>query len=139
MKKILLGILLLIGLTFTSANIYANQGDTPGAPSNGPAVNLEDVLGRVICTVDNYGNVYSLTLNGGVISGTMDSPYCGSYGCVTGTYQGLSFNMHMGCPSGSCIGFTYTGVVDMNTKTASGTWANDGGAGSGSFTMSLCR
>ncbi|OHB97185.1 MAG: hypothetical protein A2W74_01770 [Planctomycetes bacterium RIFCSPLOWO2_12_38_17] len=140
MKKLIFGALIAAGLMFAGGTVYAQPTfDIPGAPSESD-VQMDEVLGMQICAVDNYGNVYNLTVSGGNISGTMDSPYCGHYGCVTGTYSGLSFVMHMGCPSNSsCIGFTYTGVVNPQTKTASGTWVNDGNQGSGSFTMSLCR
>jgi len=137
MKKLIFGALIAAGLMFAGVvNVYAH--DVPGTPSESDA-QMDEVMGTQICAVDNYGNVYNLTVSNGTIDGTMDSPYCGHYGDVTGTYTGLSFQMHMGAPSSSCVGFTYTGVVNPQTKTASGTYVNDGGSGSGSFTMSLCQ
>ena len=137
MKKLIFGALIAAGLMFAGVvNVYAH--DVPGTPSESDA-QMDEVMGTQICAVDNYGNVYNLTVSNGTIDGTMDSPYCGHYGDVTGTYTGLSFQMHMGSPSSSCTGFTYTGVVNPQTKTASGTYVNDGGSGSGSFTMSLCQ
>jgi len=140
MKKLIFGALIAAGLMFAGGTVYAQPTfDIPGAPSESD-VQMDEVLGMQICAVDNYGNVYNLTVSNGTIDGTMDSPYCGHYGDVTGTYTGLSFQMHMGNPSSSsCVGFTYTGVVNPQTKTASGTYVNDGGSGSGSFTMSLCQ
>ena len=140
MKKLIFGALIAAGLMFAGGTVYAQPTfDIPGAPSESD-VQMDEVMGTQICVVDNYGNVYHLTVSNGAINGTMDSPYCGRYSSVTGTYTGLSFQMHMGNPSSSsCIGFTYTGVVNTQTKTASGTYVNDGGSGSGSFTMSLCQ
>lgn len=140
MKNLIFGALIAAGLMFAGGTVYAQPTfDIPGAPSESD-VQMDEAMGMQICAVDNYGNVYHLTLSNGTINGTMDSPYCGNYGNVTGTYTGLSFNMHMGSPSNSsCTGFTYTGVVNQQTKTASGTWVNDGGVGSGSFTMGVCQ
>ncbi len=133
--------LLLVGLLFGCGTIYAQISvDMPGNPPAEEDVTLEEVLGKNICVVDNYGITYNLTVGGGVITGSADHPSCGHYSNVSGTYTGKSFSMHVGNPSNtSCVGYTYTGVVNSKTKTASGTWVNDGGGGSGSFTAALCN
>ena len=140
MKKTFIGMLLLVGLLFGCGTIYAQTSvDMPGNPPAEPDVTLEEVLGRDVCVVDNYGIVYNLTVGGGVITGTAEHPSCGHYSDVSGTYTGKSFSMHVGNPSNpNCVGYTFTGVVNSRTKTASGTWVNDGGGGSGSFTAALC-
>lgn len=70
----------MVGLLLGSGTIYAQiTVDTPGSPSAEPDVSLEEVLGREVCVVDNYGIVYNLTVGGGIITGTAEHPSCGHF------------------------------------------------------------
>lgn len=79
-----------------------------------------------------------LFIDRGGISGTVDHPQCGCYSNLTGSYSGTNFRFHTGNPdiNNGCVGYSVTGVVNLNTKTASGTFQNDGG---GSITFALCN
>lgn len=136
MRKWLAVPLLAVGLWFVGASLpalAASPTDTGGEQES-----LESILGRVVCIVDNFGIVYNLNVGGGSITGTANAG-CPNLYSVSGSNVGASFTFTASGGDGviCCESFTYTGVADKPSRTASGTWSNVCN-GSGSFTAGLC-
>ncbi|MDR4508275.1 MAG: hypothetical protein MRJ65_08590 [Candidatus Brocadiaceae bacterium] len=90
-----------------------------------------------MCFIDNYDVIYHLNVDDGKISGFADHPECGEYKKIKGTYEGVNFEFHVTKPKDKdCEGYTYTGFYNPQSGVATGTWVNDSGTDTDSFTMS---
>lgn len=140
MRKFLYVSMVMIVLGFVGEKAFAHK-EMPGVPVE-PEAQLDEVLGKNVCIVDNFGDQYNLIIDNGTISGTVDTPDCGHYSNLTGSYSGTSFTFHTGEPDAwwlRCRGYRVDGTVDIKTKTASGRYVTDGGFGSGPITFAICN
>ena len=133
--------LLAVGLWFVGGSLPALAGSPTDV--GGEEESLQNALGRVVCLVDSSGFIWNLNVGGGSIAGSVNTDVgalCAATYSVSGTHVRLSLTAMASDPippDNCCGGFTYTGVADKPSRTASGTWTNICG-GEGFFPMGLC-
>ncbi|MEK7699490.1 MAG: hypothetical protein AAB332_03720 [Planctomycetota bacterium] len=126
--------------------VYAQSTPT-GQPDSYASVgedesgDVSEQKGKKTVACDNYGYVWTMTIKGGKVTGTVQTTDCGTWK-VTGTYKKKKLNVKATNQenNGCCEWFTYTGTFNKKTKVGSGTWANSSECGgTGSWTMSACK
>lgn len=118
--------------------------ELPGTPNANPALDPKEIvlseegleglfgpdkLPPCIQVIDNYGFVWTLSISGGVVSGTAD--YFGAIWDVSGT--GRTINAYTRDPAAYCDFVYYVEFIDKPSRTASGSWANTSCSGTGTW------
>jgi hypothetical protein len=86
----------------------------------------QDKAVRHICATDVWGYFWDITVNNGVVTGTVNTGPCGIY-TVSGTPTHLRADIQV--PQEGCVSFDYfVEFLDRPNRTVSGSWRNDAGA-----------
>ncbi len=136
MKKVVFGIIALVGL----ALVMPAQAQAPGVASEGddPTVSVAAIFGKVFRLVDGFGDTFRLRLTKTGTrppSGTIETDAVACSGTSSydgnGTFTGLAIHLSYFNPSDPefCVPFVIDCVVNLSTKTCSGTFTNQDGSG----------
>lgn len=139
--------LFCVGFTPAQKSLVYAQSTPTGNPTSVNAIgedesgDVSEQKGKKTVACDNYGYVWTMSIKGGKVTGTVKTTDCGTWK-VTGTYKKKKLNVKATNQenNGCCEWFTYTGTFNKKTKVGSGTWVNSSECGgSGSWTMSKCN
>lgn len=140
--------LFCVNFTAVQKSLVYAQSTPTGNPTSVGSIgedesgDVSEQKGGKVVACDSYGYVWTMTIKGGKVTGTVKTTSCGTWK-VTGTYKKKKLNVkatNQSSGNGCCEWFTYTGTFNKKTKVGSGTWVNSSECGgSGSWTMSKCN